>query len=121
MKENISILVFTIKYSDDCDEYSANWMNCEFVDQRFFEVPKGTTVADLCSVFIDHEHPEAYMMRPYISFTAEGIIKTSKPTIFYDGKVKPEDMNRVLDGTEVYHLIRSNQDGSNIKDFLYLK
>ena len=119
--KDLSILVFTIEYSEDWQTYSENWMNCKFSDQRFITVKEGSTVGDLCKIFEDNNHPVVYMMKPYISFTAEDIIKTSKPTVFYDGKVKPEDMNRVLDGTEVYHLIRSNRDGSNIKDFLYLK
>lgn len=116
--KDLSILVFTIEYSDDWQTYSENWMNCKFSDQRFITVKEGSTVGDLCKMFEDNNHPVAYMMKPYISFTAEGILRT-EPTKFYDGKIKPVDKSKILDGTEVFHLIKSNTDHSNIEDFIY--
>lgn len=117
----LSMLMFLVEYSDNSDDYASNWMNCKFSNQLFLELPNGSTVGDLCNLFKDEDHPNIYALDPYISFTAEGKIKTRKPTEFYDGMVKPVDENRILDGTEVYHIVKSNKDGSNIKDFLYLK
>lgn len=117
--DNLSILVFIIEYSDNWETYSANWMNCKFSDQLVVEIPEGSTVGDLCKKF-ESKDQTAYMMDPYISFTAEGKLKTAKPTKFYDGMVKPVDKNKVLNGTEAFHLIKSNQNGSNIENFLYI-
>lgn len=120
-KKKLSILIFTIKYSDNSEDYSANYVNCDFTDQRFYEVPEGTTVGQLCNMFKDANHPEVFMLTPFISFTARGILKTAKVTEFYNDMVKPVDKSKVLDGSEVFHMVKSNKDGSNIDNFLYLR
>ena len=120
-EEKLSILVFTIEYSDDSEQYSENWINCKFSDQNFIKVLEGSTVGDLCEIFKSPDNPKVFALKPYVTYTAVGIIDNIKPTEFIDGMVKPEDPNKVLDGTEVYNIIKSNLDGSNINDFIYLK
>lgn len=107
------INMFETRYSDDCDKYSWNYINCIYDKEYGCFENDGMTVGDMCEKL--RRDDVVYLVKPFIPTTMSHILS---PTKFYNGKIRPEDKNRKLIDGEVFYIIRANKDNSNIEDFI---
>ena len=109
------INLFETRYSDDCDEYSWNYLNCVYDKEYGYFEECGMTVGDMCKKLENND--TVYLVKPSIPATMSHITAVTK---FYDGKIRPEDKLRKLEDGEVFYIIRANKDKSNVIDFIEL-